>query len=136
MKIYSAGGVLTKKENNQIFVLLVEHLDGTFVFPKGHVEEGETFQEAAKREIREEVGLSDIVIDKQLGVIKRVSKNLGNQLIEKRIVMFSVIINNYDHLKNTEEEYRWFDIDDVAGRLRYSEDRRFFLGIKGFLTLK
>ena len=54
------GGIIYKKENNQIQYLLVKHQEkdgGHWNFPKGHVEEGETEEQTATREIHEEVGL-------------------------------------------------------------------------------
>lgn len=131
---YSAGGIITKKEGSQIMVLLVEHLNGTFVFPKGHVKKGETFEEAAKREIREEVGLDDIVIGKKLGVIKRKPIKQGEKMC-KEITMFKVAVKSYCHLENTEESYKWFKIEEVESRLRYEEDRLFFERIKDSLKI-
>ena len=125
IKEYSAGGIITKKVGNKKMVLLVEHLSGTFVFPKGHVKNGETFEDAAKREIYEEVGLKDVVIGKQLGVVKRISG--------KQINLFEVKVNNYHQTKNTDETYCWFDINEVASHLRYKEDKDFFLNIKDSL---
>ncbi len=40
---------------------------GTWVFPKGGIEEGETPEQAAAREIEEEVGLSDLALVAPLG---------------------------------------------------------------------
>ena len=51
----SAGGVIFDEEGQ---VLLLRRADeGTWCFPKGRVETGETPEEAARREIREECGL-------------------------------------------------------------------------------
>lgn len=134
MKEYSAGGVIIKEEKGQTLILLVEHLNKTFVFPKGHVEKGETLEEAAKREIYEEVGLEDIVIGEKLGIIKREPKTSDGQLIEKEITMFNVIVNNYKQAENTEEVYQWFSVDEAILHFRYKEDKEFFLSIKSFLT--
>ena len=128
MKEYSAGGIITKNKKGSILVLLVEHLDGTFVFPKGHVENGETFEAAAKREIREEVGLEDIVIKEKLGVIRRRPiKDEGK--LTKEIVMFRVEVRDYTQKPDSEEVYKWFELDDALLHLRYEEDRLFFQSI-------
>lgn len=134
MKEYSAGGIITKKENGQTLILLVEHLNETFVFPKGHVEKGESFEETAKREIYEEVGLKYITIGEKLGIIKREPKVLNGQLIEKEIIIFNIIVNNYWQVQNSEEDYQWFSIDEASSHFRYREDKEFFLSIKSFLT--
>jgi len=53
--VVSAGGVMVDARGR---VLLLRRADeGTWCFPKGHVEPGETLQETAAREIREECGL-------------------------------------------------------------------------------
>lgn len=64
----SAGGVLfTRKGSSRLYVVVTEH-DGHTGLPKGHIEPGETAQETALREIREEVGvtaelLSDVPLE-------------------------------------------------------------------------
>ena len=48
-------------ENNKVLLILQQN-DAYWGFPKGHVENGETEIETAKREVKEEVGL-DVKID-------------------------------------------------------------------------
>jgi diadenosine hexaphosphate hydrolase (ATP-forming) len=52
--IEGAGGVVV---NNEGKILLIRHHNGTWVFPKGHVDPGETPLEAALREVAEEAGV-------------------------------------------------------------------------------
>lgn len=49
-----AGGVVFDEAGD---VLMLRHASGHWVFPKGHVEAGETEIEAALREVREEAGV-------------------------------------------------------------------------------
>ena len=54
----SCGAVVFTRINNEIKYLLIKSLTGIYGFPKGHVEQGETEEQTARREILEEVGLS------------------------------------------------------------------------------
>ena len=128
-KEQSAGGIILKKENNKTKILLVEHKDKTYVFPKGHIEKGETPEEAAKREIKEEVGLSDIKICEKIGTVTRHSIKLDGTKVYKDIILFLVKVDSYNHTGNTEECYEWFTIDEALKKLRYEEDLIFLKNI-------
>ncbi|KRL88043.1 bis(5'-nucleosyl)-tetraphosphatase [Lactobacillus kalixensis] len=55
---HSAGSIIYRENDGKIEFLIVESvLHHTWGFPKGHLEKGETEQEAAIREVAEEVGL-------------------------------------------------------------------------------
>ncbi len=49
-----AGGGIVRNKDNQILCIF---RNGKWDLPKGHIEEGETEQEAAKREVEEETGI-------------------------------------------------------------------------------
>ena len=55
---HSAGSIIFRRNENKIQYLIVESvLHHTWGFPKGHLENNEDAEEAAKREVFEEVGL-------------------------------------------------------------------------------
>lgn len=54
MKVLGAGGVVLNKAGE---VLLIRDRQGYWVFPKGHLDPGETLQQAAVREVAEETGI-------------------------------------------------------------------------------
>lgn len=59
----SCGGVVfTKSEKSIQFLLVQSKRNGHWFFPKGHVENNETEEQTALREIYEEVGLSIYII--------------------------------------------------------------------------
>jgi 8-oxo-dGTP pyrophosphatase MutT (NUDIX family) len=53
----SCGAIVYTVENNEIKYLLVEETSGLHSFPKGHMEDEETEEETALREIKEETNL-------------------------------------------------------------------------------
>ena len=53
----SCGAVVFTRTDKGVKYLLIANLKGIYGFPKGHVETGETEEQTALREIREETGL-------------------------------------------------------------------------------
>lgn len=78
----SAGAIVLRVIEGQIKMALAHRLRATrtWVLPKGHVEPGETLQQAAIREIREEAGLARVQLLTYLGKIERATVKEGNAL--------------------------------------------------------
>ena len=58
----SAGAIIFRKEDGNIYYLLLHYPSGHWEFPKGHIEGKETEEETVKREATEETGIKDLVI--------------------------------------------------------------------------
>lgn len=58
--VEGAGGVVVNDVGD---VLLIRHRNGSWVFPKGHIEAGESKVDAAVREVEEEAGVQATVVD-------------------------------------------------------------------------
>ena len=54
---FSAGGIVFRRDGAEPLFLLVKDRFGRWTFPKGHIDPGETSEEAARREVAEETGL-------------------------------------------------------------------------------
>ncbi len=78
----SAGGVIIRWQGEVPHVLLIRDGYRHWGFPKGHLEEGETPDRAALREVKEETGLSDLVLGPQLPTIDWYFRSRG-RLIHK-----------------------------------------------------
>lgn len=64
-RIYSAGGIVVKEEDSGTRVMVTQHSKHLgWDFPKGHIEAGETSEQAAIREVEEETGVIAKVIEK------------------------------------------------------------------------
>lgn len=72
----SCGGVVIRKDGDRILVALVTEPGlGEYILPKGHLEPGEDIEQAARREIAEEAGFSDLTMIVKLGVLERLDFN-------------------------------------------------------------
>jgi diadenosine hexaphosphate hydrolase (ATP-forming) len=102
-KVVSAGGVILRR-GKILFVKLTRL--GKITFPKGHVELGETFEDAALREVTEETGYKEIKIIKKLGVVTRPSVEPDGSKVIKDIHLYLMeIIGKYR--TNQDEETLW-----------------------------
>jgi len=86
-KEFSSGGVLIRKINNDIEVLLIKDGYGHWTWPKGHIEKNETSEEAAIREIGEEVGFKSIRLIEKIREINYFYRAKGT-LIFKTVYLY------------------------------------------------
>lgn len=73
-EVGGAGGVVFRRDGA---VLLLQHLEGTWVFPKGHLDPGESALEAALREVEEEAGVFATCPNAQLSETTRYENARG-----------------------------------------------------------
>lgn len=127
----SAGGVVL---NSLGKVLLVSQNGRSWSLPKGHIEEGETTLDAAKREIYEESGVSELQFVKDLGVYQRykIALDGGDDYSEQKtifIFLFKTTQEKLNPIDTENPEARWFDKNEVADVLTHYKDKEFFLSI-------
>lgn len=83
----SAGGVVYRKKNSQIQILILRDPKGNWTFPKGLIERGEEPVVCALREIKEEVGVQTVEFKNKLGLVKYFY-TFNNKLIQKTVYYF------------------------------------------------
>ncbi|NDE71952.1 MAG: NUDIX hydrolase [Actinobacteria bacterium] len=126
----SAGGLVIDRTGTQ--GLLIGRLDIKdqsrekllWSLPKGHIEEGETPEQAAVREVHEETGI-ECSIDKSLGVIdfwfmaggKRIHKTVHHFVFRETGGRIAPQVSEVD-------DVRWFPIEEIVERLAYPDERK------------
>lgn len=119
----SCGGIIFFKTKQNTKILLVKNNNGRYwSFPKGHIEQDETEQQTAVREIKEETGL-DVMLAEGF---REVSEYCPFGKIRKRVVFFLARAFT-DNVKIQEEEidsYIWVDIQQAKKLCAYDNDLR------------
>lgn len=122
----TAGGVVYRRtKKNEIEILLIQDAKDRWTIPKGHIEEGETAQETAIREIAEETGLGadDIRVISWLGKIHfRYRRQTSLVLMTTQIYLVQAI-RNTDALRKEEwmNGIGWFHIHDALDMIEYED---------------
>jgi len=130
IKEISAGGVVI---NNNKILMVFQDKTQTWALPKGHIDEGETFETAARREIYEETGITDLTFIKELGSYTRGTKKHPDIQKLITILLFTTAQNELRSLDAENSAVKWVNIEEVADLLSYDEDKKFFLKIKNLL---
>lgn len=87
---------------------------GFWAFPGGRVEDGETLEEAARRELREETGLTAQVLTVH-GVVELASSRDGRPVLY-RLTVFAAESVRGDVLPGDDADaVGWFALSDLAG---------------------
>ncbi len=123
----SAGGVVI--EGGKILIVLMKTITGdkVWTFPKGHIEDGETPQQAALREVMEECGVKCRIIDNKEFFInhyyftrdgKKVSKTVFWYLMEP-VEDIKVISTPFEI-----EKRMWVSLPQAFEFLNYESDKK------------
>ena len=119
----SCGAIVIYRDGRSYKILLVRNHNGrNYSFPKGHVEKGETEQQTAIREVKEETGLDIEIIDS----FREVADYCPFGKIKKRVVFFMAQTFS-DKVTLQEEEidsYIWVDLFEAHHRCTYDNDLR------------
>jgi ADP-ribose pyrophosphatase YjhB (NUDIX family) len=127
----SAGAIILREIDGELKIALAQRLrnEKVWVLPKGTVEQGETLEEAALREVHEETGLATVQLIKFLGTVVRKSQK-NSEKIGKTIHYFLAYANQSGHHRElpTDQgfaEVGWFLPEQVLAVLINEEERSF-----------
>lgn len=130
MKIrYAAGGVVVGPDGR---VVVVNQNGDSWSLPKGGLEPGETEENAARREIYEESGLSNLELIEELGAYERPTIGKGGAGEDafklKRITLFLFSTNQTELNPSDPDnpEAIWLDPGEVESKLTHQKDKEFY----------
>ena len=83
----SCGAVVFTQDSGSIRYVIIKSRTGTYGFPKGHVESGESELETARREVREETGL-EVEFKSDFRATDSYCFKIGDKEISKEVVYF------------------------------------------------
>ncbi len=126
----SAGGLVIDTTGTMgLLIGRYDHKDASgkrvlWSLPKGHIEEGETPEQAAIREVAEETGITSS-ITKSLGVIdfwfmaggKRIHKTVHH-------FMFTEVGGTLLAQESEVDEVSWFPLAEIVDRLAYPDEKK------------
>ena len=119
----SCGAVVFRKTGRGLLYLLVKNRNGRhWGFPKGHVEQGESEQQTAVREVLEETGLHITVLDG----FRETCEYRPFGKIKKQVVFFAARSEGARvTIQRTEiDHYIWASYSDAVQLFRYDNDLR------------
>jgi 8-oxo-dGTP pyrophosphatase MutT (NUDIX family) len=77
-----AGGIVARTDGGRVYIASVRENDlALYVLPKGGVKQGEDLVQAARREIEEEAGLTQLLLLQKLAVRERLSYDKQTWLV-------------------------------------------------------
>ena len=118
-EVAGAGGVVFRADGK---VLLLRHLEGTWVFPKGHIDPGEDALGAAVREVEEEAGVRAHCPDPALSETTRYENVRG----VARVITWFLLLSEAEPVLREFlfPEGGFFAPEEAQQRLSFAEDRR------------
>lgn len=130
----TAGGVVWRRNpKGQIEILLIQDAKDRWTIPKGHIEEGETAKQAAKREIGEETGLNNVVMQGWLGKINFRYRRQQSLVLMTTEIFLVHADGDTDALKPEEwmRGIQWFSATGSLDKIEYQDiEKIILLGLK------
>lgn len=130
----TAGGIVFRRNTaGEIEILLIQDAKDRWTIPKGHIEEGETAQQTALREIGEEAGLMETEAICWLGKIHFRYRRVNKLVLMTTQIYLVKALGDTDAIKKEEwmNGIKWFLFHDALDAVEYEDiGKLMLLGMK------
>ena len=129
---YSAGGVIIGPNDK---VAVVSQHGTSWSLVKGTLEKSEDLNDALKREVKEEVGITDFKIIKQYPSYNRYLIGIDGGEDKRELKTITMFLCSTPQLELKPEdpenpEVRWVEPDKVADLLTHAKDKAFYQSVQ------
>ena len=145
-KHFSAGIVVYRKQESGIEYLILHYAQGHWDFPKGNIEKGESPEETAKREIKEETSIKNIKLTPEFKQIikyfyKRYPQKSKKQETGKtifKIVTFYLAEAKTKKVKISWEHkgFKWLPYQEALEQLAFKNAKEVLKKANNFFSAK
>jgi len=134
---FSAGVVVFRKEDSRRIYLLLHYEEGHWDFPKGHIEKGESEEQAARRECVEETGIKELaLVPNFLEKIEYFYKRDG-KTFHKQVVFLLAETETPDVKISWEHVgFEWLPYEKALERLTFKNAKEVLEKAEAFLVKK
>ncbi len=130
MEETSGGGVIVR--NGKVVVL--RKFRGDWVLPKGRLEKGETKEQAALREVKEEAG-ADASIVRYIGYVKYWYRNFNGEKVQKTVHYYYMKSDTQKLKPQKEEGFSdavYMPFDKAIRLVRHNAEKNMIRKVKEF----
>lgn len=120
----TAGGIVFRRDQKgDVEILLIQDSKDRWTIPKGHIEEGETAQQTAKREIGEEAGLQNVEVLNWLGKIHFRYRRVDKLVLMTTQIYLVKALGDTNKIKKEEwmNDIKWFTFHDALDVIEYED---------------
>lgn len=120
----TAGGIVFRRnKSGDVEILLIQDAKDRWTIPKGHIEEGETAQETAIREIGEEAGIKEAEAICWLGKIHFRYRRVSTLVLMTTQIYLVRALGDTDDIKKEEwmNGIKWFKFHDALDVIEYED---------------
>ena len=120
----TAGGIVFRRnKKGDVEILLIQDAKDRWTIPKGHIEEGETAQETAIREIGEEAGIKEAEAICWLGKIHFRYRRVSTLVLMTTQIYLVKALGDTDDIKKEDwmNGIKWFKFHDALEAIEYED---------------